>query len=141
MRAFLDKPALVEDEDAVGGPDGGEPVGDDERRAAPHEAIERLLHGALALGVEGGRRLVEEEDRRVLQDCTGDGDALALAAGEGHPALGFARHSARTAALAIELGLWWIAAMILRLTFAAMTATAMLAVLLPLRRRAPARSP
>src|SRR5829696_55885 len=40
----------------------------------------------------------------------------------------------------MEPGLWWIAAMILWLIFAAMTATAMLAVLLPLRRRAPARS-
>jgi len=40
----------------------------------------------------------------------------------------------------MEAGLWWIAAMILWLIFAAMTATAMLAVLLPLRRRAPARS-
>src|SRR5215212_3504772 len=51
-----------------------------------------------------------------------------------------ARHSAHYASLATEPGLWWIAPMILWFIFAAMTAAAMLAVLLPLRRRTPARS-
>ena len=52
-----------------------------------HQRVERGLHRALALGVEGGGGLVEEQDRRVLQDGAGDGDALALAAGERHAAL------------------------------------------------------
>ena len=52
-----------------------------------HQAVERVLHGALALRVERRGRLVEEQDRRVLEDRAGDGDALALAAGQRHAAL------------------------------------------------------
>ena len=43
----------------------------------------RLLH----LRIERARRLVEDQDRRVLQQHAGDGDALALAAGQLHAAL------------------------------------------------------
>ena len=50
------------------------------RGAAVHQAIERLLHQRLAFGIERRGRLVEQQDRRVLQDGAGDGDALALAA-------------------------------------------------------------
>ena len=45
------------------------------------------LHQRLALGVERAGRLVEQQDRRVAQDGAGDGDALALAAGQRHAAL------------------------------------------------------
>ncbi len=51
------------------------------------QAVERLLHGALGLGVERARRLVEDEHRRVAQDRAGDRDALLLAAGEAVAAL------------------------------------------------------
>jgi hypothetical protein len=44
--------------------------------------LERGLDQALGLGVERGGGLVEDQDRRVLQQRTGDGEALALAAGE-----------------------------------------------------------
>src|SRR3546814_6043613 len=37
---------------------------------------------ALRLAVEGGGRLVEQQDGGVLQHGAGDGDALALTAGE-----------------------------------------------------------
>jgi hypothetical protein len=40
------------------------------------------LHLALGFGVERGGRLVEDDDRCVLQDRPGDADALALAAGK-----------------------------------------------------------
>ena len=48
---------------------------------------ERALHQRLAFGVEGRGRLVEKEDRRVLEQRPGDGEALALAAGQRHAAL------------------------------------------------------
>ena len=51
------------------------------------QAIERLLHEVLALGVERARGLVEDEDARILQDGARDGDALLLPAGELHAAL------------------------------------------------------
>src|SRR6188472_1806508 len=49
------------------------------RRAERVEQLERLL---LMADVEGGSRLVEEDDRRLLREGAGDDDALALAAGE-----------------------------------------------------------
>ena len=73
---------VVEDEDEVGIGDRGEPVGDDEGGAALPQPIERPLDACLGLDVEGAGRLVEDQDRRILQDGAGDGEALALAAGE-----------------------------------------------------------
>ena len=49
--------------------------------------FERGLHHALALGIERAGRLVEQQQRRVLQDRAGDRDALALAARQAHAAL------------------------------------------------------
>ena len=79
--ALLDDAALIHDQDAVGGADRGEAVGDDEGGAPLHQPVEGLLHLALALGVERRGRLVEEQDRRVLEDRARDGDA----AGAGRP--------------------------------------------------------
>ena len=42
-------------------------------------------------GIEGRGRLVEHQDRRILDDHAGDGDALALAAGQLHAALAHMR--------------------------------------------------
>src|SRR6266545_1883936 len=89
MFTRLDDRAIDDDDDAVRVPDGREPVRDDERRAMAtalesHQILERPLHLALVLGVEGARRLVEDEDRRVLQERAGDGDPLPLTAGEEH---------------------------------------------------------
>ena len=67
--------------------DRRQPMGDDERGAALHQPVERRLHQRLALRVERGGRLVEQQDRRVLQDGAGDGEALALAAGQRDAAL------------------------------------------------------
>jgi len=58
--------ALVQDEDAVSPLYGSEPMGNDQRRALAHEALKRPLHLGLAFGVERARRLVEEQDGRVL---------------------------------------------------------------------------
>ena len=44
------------------------------------QPLHRLLHRALALGVERARRLVEQQDRRVAQDRPRDRQPLALAA-------------------------------------------------------------
>ena len=59
-----------------------EPVGDDERRAVAREAGERLLHEPLRFGIERARRLVEQQDRRVLEDGARERQPLALAAGQ-----------------------------------------------------------
>ena len=49
--------------------------------------VQRFLHQPFVLGVERRGRLVEQQDRRVLQNGAGDGEALALAAGQGDAAL------------------------------------------------------
>ena len=87
VRAGLDDLAGLEDDDAVGALHGRQAVGDDERRAVAHRRLERRLHHALALGVERAGRLVEQQQRRVLQHRARDRDALALAARQAHAAL------------------------------------------------------
>ncbi len=68
MAAALDDLAMVEHQDLVGVHHRRKPVRDDERRAAARDLVERALDLALGAGVERRRRLVEQQDRRVLQD-------------------------------------------------------------------------
>ena len=79
--------AVVDHDDAVGVAHGREAVGDDEGGASVHQVGEGLLDEVLALRVEGGGGLVEDEDGGVVQDGAGDGEALLLAAGEPDAAL------------------------------------------------------
>ena len=53
-------------------------------RLAFHQAVQALLDGCLSLAVERARRLVEQQDRRVLQHYPCDGNPLALATAELH---------------------------------------------------------
>ncbi len=57
-------------------------MGDGDHRLAGHQPVEALLDRRLDLRIERRGRLVEDQDRRVLEQHAGDGDALALAAGE-----------------------------------------------------------
>src|SRR3546814_1200073 len=52
------------------------------RRGRPHAVPTRRSCELLDRGVEGGGRLVEQQDARFQHQSAGDGDALALAAGE-----------------------------------------------------------
>ena len=65
MAPLRDDPAMIENRDAIGLEDGGEPVRDDDHRPPIHEAIQSLLDEALALRVERARRLVQEKNRRI----------------------------------------------------------------------------
>ncbi len=60
-------------------------LGNDQHRLALEQAGKGGLDGAFVLHIQAGRGLVQQYDRRVLEQCPGDGDALALAAGEGGP--------------------------------------------------------
>ena len=71
-----DNAALVEDQNQRGVADGAEPVGDDEDGLADDQLAERLLDQLLALGVERGGGLVEDEDRRVAQEGAGEGERI-----------------------------------------------------------------
>ena len=85
-RAGLDDAAAVHDGDAVAHvADDAHVVGDEQEGEAelvlkPHHQVEHL--GAQR-DVEGGGRLVGDDEARLQRDGAGDADALALAAGEG----------------------------------------------------------
>jgi hypothetical protein len=80
--ALLDDAALFEDEDAVHGAEGGEAVGDADDGAVFGEVVDGFLDFGFGLGIERGGGFVEDEDGGVADEGAGDGDALALAAGE-----------------------------------------------------------
>ncbi len=67
--------------------DGGEPVRDDQRRASLAQLGDRLLHVTLGFRIQRRGRLVEQDDRRILDQRARDRDALALAAGQLHAML------------------------------------------------------
>ncbi len=79
MRAFLDDPIPGQHQDAVRMPHRRQPVGDDDRRPPLGQRQQRLLHRPLALVVERARRLVEDQDGRILEEGAGDGQVAASA--------------------------------------------------------------
>jgi len=60
VAALLQEYPFPHDRDDVGVAHRAQAVGDNDRRAALHEPVERLLHHALRLGVERRRRLVQK---------------------------------------------------------------------------------
>ena len=87
-------PAGVHEHDPIRQADGGQPVGDDQGGAALHEALQVAVDGLLDLDIDGAGGVVEHQDRGVEQQGAGNGDALALAAGQGVAAL--AHHACRS---------------------------------------------
>ena len=82
MGAGVDDFALGHDDDEIGVEDGGEAVRDGDDGFAGGEFFQGGLDHAFAFGVQRGGGFVQEEDRSVLQQGSGDGEALLLAAGE-----------------------------------------------------------
>ena len=74
---------LVQQDHPVGQRDGGQPVGDDQGGAALHLDPQSGMDPLLDLDVDGAGGVVEHHDGRVDQQGPGDGDPLALTAGEG----------------------------------------------------------
>ena len=80
--ALLHDPALVEHHQPVHRGDGREAVSDGDHRLVGHQRLQLLLDRGLDFAVERRGRLIQHQDRRVLQQHAGNGDALALPAGE-----------------------------------------------------------
>src|ERR687893_3288184 len=80
----LDDPSVVEFDDLVRGP--GEPRGvrDEQAGATAHQAVEAFEHLVLALFVERGGGLVEDDHRRVAPQRAGGPQPPALAARQAH---------------------------------------------------------
>lgn len=67
--------------------DGGQPVGDDERRAPFGERVQRPADLAFRCRVQRRARLVQDQDRRVPQEHPGNRQTLLLSARQLHPTL------------------------------------------------------
>ena len=79
--------ALVQHDDLVRVQNRAHPLGDDQRRSALHQHVQRLADLRLRLGIDGGGEVVENQDPRVEQECPRDGNTLLLAARERDTAL------------------------------------------------------
>lgn len=82
VAADADDAAFVENDDLVGACDGGEAVSDDEGGAALRDFLHGFLDFAFGIGVDLAGGFVEDQDGRIAKDGAGDGNTLALAAGE-----------------------------------------------------------
>ena len=80
--ARLNDAPMLEHVDLVGIDDLPDVMRDDDHRTSALDGVDAGLNLLCGDGVEAGRRLVEEDDRRVLDEHAGDGYALLLAATE-----------------------------------------------------------
>src|ERR1700738_1241540 len=80
-RSAFDHMSVVEHQDARGIANGREPVRDHEGGASLHHLVERGVNLGFGDGVERAGRLVEDQDRRILQQRARDRQPLPLAAG------------------------------------------------------------
>ena len=55
-------------------------MGDGNGGTRLHESFQRILHQAFRLGIESGSGFIENQDGRILQNGTCNGDALSLSA-------------------------------------------------------------
>lgn len=79
MRPLLGYPPFVQDDDVVRIPDRAQTVRHHDHRAAPVKPVQVLHDLFLVVGVQGIRRLVQEDKLRILVHRTGDQDTLPLA--------------------------------------------------------------
>ncbi len=84
MLAIFDDDAILDRDDAVGAADRRKAMRDDDNGAALNDVAHVRLDDALGLVIEGGRRLIEDQDARIADKGAGDRDALPLAARQRH---------------------------------------------------------
>ena len=82
MRALFHDAVFRQHPDDGGVADGGKPVSDGKGGASLGQLFQGFLHQALAFIVQGAGGLVQNQDGRIFQKYTRDGDALLLPARE-----------------------------------------------------------
>ena len=80
MGPFFHDLPFIQNQNAIGALNGAEPVRHDERGAVDHQALQRLLHQPFGLRIQSRGGLVEQENSRILQNGSRNGDTLALTA-------------------------------------------------------------
>ena len=87
MRALVDDVTLIDHDDAVRELEGRAAVRDQDRRASHEDPPQRVVDLGFDPRVDGGRRVVEQQDPWVAEQRAGQCDPLTLAAGEREPLL------------------------------------------------------
>jgi hypothetical protein len=78
MTPLFDDPPILQHQDAIRALDGRKPMRDDQRGAPRHQRLERGLDMTLSLGVERRGRLIQNQNRRVLEHGARNGQTLTL---------------------------------------------------------------
>src|SRR5207237_6634522 len=76
-----------QDQNLIGALNRREAVSNDERRATTPQRLQPVLNQRFALAVEARSRFIENQNFRLSQNRSRDGDALPLPAGKLDPAL------------------------------------------------------
>src|SRR5262249_29722310 len=80
VRALFDNPTLVEHNQSVHASNRRQPMGDRNDRPPAHQTVKLFLDRRLDFRIERRGGLVEDEDRRILQDDSGKSNTLTLPA-------------------------------------------------------------
>ena len=79
--------SVLNHENAIGVHDRGEPMSNGDGCASLAQFSDCFLHQVFGFGIQRRSRLIEQDDRRILDQCARDRDTLALAARKLHPVL------------------------------------------------------
>ena len=90
MAAGLGDFAVLDHQNAVRAADGGQPVGDDEARAARKRGMDGVLDLLFGFGIDRRGRLVQHEDGGLADQRACEGDQLLLPGGQQVSALAYA---------------------------------------------------
>ena len=78
------KAAILDKQDLVHLFNGGDPVGNEDRRLSGAGRVEILQNGLLRLGIHRGNTVIQNQNGGILHQCPGNGDPLLLTAGNGN---------------------------------------------------------
>ena len=73
---------MIQNQNLIGILQGGNTVGDDENGVVAFQVFQLFLYVGFRFHIHSGRGVIQYEDRRILQQGTGQGDTLLLAAGK-----------------------------------------------------------
>src|SRR4030066_2139518 len=83
MISHLRHPTLLEDNDPIRSFERSNSMGDQDVRLSPEELLQSVKDPLFRLDVYRGEPVIENEDRCIHQDRSGDGNPLPLSAREG----------------------------------------------------------
>lgn len=89
--SHLHNVSITHDTNEISRTNGAQPVGDDEHGATPSGPIQRLLHHSLRLCIQSTGGFIQNQDSGVLNQGTGDSDALFLTPGQSYTSLTWIR--------------------------------------------------